>query len=422
MKVILIAALCAILVPIGAFGQETHVRVSKGAVEIETPSGTQRIEAGQEGSADRKGDVRVKIDEPLARDIPMLTQWIVAEKMNGQDKIDSSSVQVQAIENVKERRVVALAEVPNRQEKASSTVEIGPTAWGKDTKVYDLEGRVLTYETKAVSSGRYKVTIDYKKPVEPKGVYSLMLVTSGVNAPEMLWHEGKLWTAQMSNMTPNCLNYWQLVLPPSAILVDTSLPPIATRTIDGQLVVTIRNYTGRHADSTVLVSFLWPGQDGGTLEDVPGRYRGLIDLRAAGFNTAASEALGGKVFADQGTPVEALLKLVSAAARKDTEAVTSVAYALASGQVSPEMLDKMWGPLQQFMSGFEMISTPDWPAEPNEGYVHPVYVRAKGNPALIRSDTLALVFHKGKWYYMGNMGNPRDTDVSVFKKQLQGPK
>ena len=36
----------------------------------------------------------------------------------------------------------------------------------------------------------------------------------------------------------------------------------------------------------------------------------------------------------------------------------------------------------------------------------------------MRADTLACIYENGKWYRFGNMGNARDTDVSVFKKWI----
>ena len=73
-----------------------------------------------------------------------------------------------------------------------------------------------------------------------------------------------------------------------------------------------------------------------------------------------------------------------------------------------------WGPRSYFVDGMSFLGTPRWPDQPEEGYVHPVYMCYPGT--LIRRDTHAVVFHQGKWYVWGNMGNPWNIDVSDFEK------
>jgi hypothetical protein len=192
------------------------------------------------------------------------------------------------------------------------------------------------------------------------------------------------------------LNYFRFILPESAILIDSNREIIATDTIDGRVAVTMRNYTGEYADGLCMISFLWPDEDGTTLADIPGEYRGLRskqdERNIEKFHQEMEKIRAGIRYEDQSTPLAALLTCLGSGVLKDTELYAKSTHFTQS----PE---KLQGYVEQ--SGYwanvvDVLSTPRWPENPGNGYVHPIYLCRKGS--MICEYMQPIVYEDGKWY------------------------
>jgi hypothetical protein len=167
--------------------------------------------------------------------------------------------------------------------------------------------------------------------------------------------------------------------------------------VDGRVAVTIRSYTGESGDG-VTIAFLWPDKDGTTVADIPPEYRGLRDkgeeevVQEGRLETA--KILSGGTYEKQNTPLEALLSLYSAAVHKNPEDFLNL--------ITPDLREDAASEMDQIMSlagrvvDFGFLGTPDWPAEPENGYEHPVYLCREGS--LICEATIVMVHQDGKWY------------------------
>jgi tetratricopeptide (TPR) repeat protein len=129
----------------------------------------------------------------------------------------------------------------------------------------------------------------------------------------------------------------------------------------------------------------------------------------------------GEIYDDLSTPLGALLTNNCALVRKDKELDFKSTYLLQKNpehaKKAAEMDDKTWDRIKSyFIDELDFLSTPDWPDKPENGYIHPIYMCTKDSK--MRADTLACIYEDGKWYRFGNMGNAKDTDVSVFKKWI----
>ena len=50
------------------------------------------------------------------------------------------------------------------------------------------------------------------------------------------------------------------------------------------------------------------------------------------------------------------------------------------------------------------LETPEWPREPEEWTVHPIFVAIPGS--VVYEDVHLCVYSEGKWHVPGNVGNP----------------
>jgi hypothetical protein len=208
--------------------------------------------------------------------------------------------------------------------------------------------------------------------------------------------EGPLWHFRTVNGVPNCLNYFRLILPESAILIDTNREIIATDTVDGRLAVTMRNYTGPYADGLCMISFLWPDEDGTTLADIPNKYHGLRNKQDKEnteiFRKEVDKIRAGIKYEDQSTPLTALITCLGSAIQQDTKLYAKSKHFTQS----PE---KVRGYVEQagyWASVLDVLSTPRWPENPGNGYVHPIYLCRKGS--MICEFMQPIVYEDGKWY------------------------
>jgi len=259
--------------------------------------------------------------------------------------------------------------------------------------------------------------------VPADGRLKFIMVYEDHPSERSMWKDGPVWNLQAGNPSPFCLNYYRIVLPPSAIFLDSSMPVAFTTVAGGRTALTMRNYTGRFHDGTYHIQFVWPEKDGTSMEDVPPVYRGVRDERIAKltqeYREAKTKILAGLEYKDLSTPVRSFLTWQSAMASGNAQLYLEVAYmgqndagrraeVLKGFYQNPDE-DKYW-----FVDQRGFLSTPPWPDEPKEGQLHPVFVARPG--CLIRDDMHVFIYHAGKWLLVGNMGNPRDTDLNLFEK------
>ena len=275
--VILLAAQTIVL------AQKTEVSVQKGKVIAETATQSVTVGAGRKAVLTANEKPTVTVDNPFVSDIMQLYKLIEAEKEHGDLKIDSTFIMVGKAD--KEGILGALFfEFPNFGSEATNVMTLGPSSIIEDLKVYDLNGNLCQVDVKLVNENTAYYSIHLSEPVQPGehfkliGVADLDKMPTFPGGPPAAWQEGPLWYFRTSNGVPNCLNYYRFVLPESAILVDANREIVATDTIDGRLAVTMRNYTGKHADGMCKISFLWPDEDGTTLADIPDEYHGIKGL------------------------------------------------------------------------------------------------------------------------------------------------
>jgi len=407
-----------------ALGQQTEVVVKRGQVKAQTEKGTVTVDAGRKAVLRPGQRPFVAVDDPMVDDLIQMYKWIEEERTAKRVPIDFASIQIANIETEQRWKGASLAEIPNMKSEPSDTCRIGPTTILKESKYYDLEGNLLPFELEKIDSKKGYYHIRFPKAVEPGQKFRFVSLGEKGTGANKMWKEGPLWNVRMANCTPNCLNYFRVILPKSAIFVDASRPVVITDSFEGRTTVTIRNYTGEKADGWYQIAFLWPEKDGTTLGDLPPQYRGLRSKRdelAEKYHLEMATILAGEPFEDQSTPLNALLSYSSAIVNKKMDLLTRSAYILHKNpQLVEQMrakLDQIWDMLKhQFVDTEEFLGTPGWPAKPEDGYIHPIYTARKGS--LLREDTLAFIYEKGKWYQFGNMGNARDTDVSVFRKHI----
>jgi len=167
-------------------------------------------------------------------------------------------------------------------------------------------------------------------------------------------------------------------------------------TVDGKLAVTMRNYTGPYSDGWCIFSYLRQDKDGTSLADIPGKYHGLRNKQdeenAEIFRKGVHTIRAGIKYTDQSTPLAVLLTCFGSALHKDKDLYVKSKYT----KQSPE---KLQGNVEQagyWANILEVLSTPKWPSNPGNGYVHPIYLSRRGS--MICEHVAPIVFWDGKWY------------------------
>ncbi|MHC4655295.1 MAG: hypothetical protein ACYS91_09790 [Planctomycetota bacterium] len=67
-----------------------------------------------------------------------------------------------------------------------------------------------------------------------------------------------------------------------------------------------------------------------------------------------------------------------------------------------------WNKSASRVVDYEFLGSPEWPAEPENGYEHPVYLCSEGS--LICEATIVMVYQDGKWYLQ---------DLSIGRKKME---
>jgi len=286
-----------------------------------------------------------------------------------------------------------------------------------------MEGKKIPFDMEKASEMTAYLYLHLPEPMQPEGTLKFVAVTEAEPPTRTIWKEGKLWHLQAGNPTPYSLNYYKVILPKSAIFIDSNFAPLSADNVDGRTAITIRNYTGKEGEGTYHITFLWPEKDGTSLQDLPPEYRGLRDVRdielAEHYEREMAKILAGVDYRDQSTPIATLLARNSSIVRNDKELYADSSYMLQKDPKRKEAFLKdsekdLRDSKPYFVDNMTFLSTPPWPERPEEGYLHPIYMSYPGS--LIRRDMLVFIYHKGKWYSIGNEGNPWNTDVTGFAK------
>ena len=383
------------------FAQKTEVTVRQGKVRAETQTATVNIDAGQKAVLKKGVNPLVTVDSPLVHDALELYKLVEAEKEHGELKIDSVCIMVgKADEN--ELVAAIYFEVPNPMPKATNIMTIPYSSTLGDIRVYDMSGNLCKVEEKSLGDFAFSFSIHLSEQVQPGEHFKFFVVTSFDDMPvfpggePVAWKEGPLAYFVVSPGNPNALQYFRFILPESAILVDTNREIVAIDTVDGSLAVTMRSYTGPYSDAVCMIALLDPAEDGTTLADIPGKYRGLWSKRdkenSEIYQREMHKIRAGMKYTDQSTPLAALLTILGSAIHGDTELYDTVKYTYQA----PDSIQKWIENTKYFADLLDFLSTPQWPDNPGNGYVHPIYLCRKGS--LIDEFILPMVYEDGKWY------------------------
>jgi len=400
-KTIIICAIVLLSCRTSLMAQKTEVAVQEGKVIAETATQSVAIGAGRKAVLTANDKPTVTVDNPLVSDALQLYKLIEVEKNQGNLKIDSTFILVGKADD-EEILGALLYEFPNHGSEATNVLTLGPASVMEGLQVYDLNGNLCQLDVRLVNETTAFYSIHVSEQVQPGEHFKLIGVVDLENMPTFpggapaYGKEGSLWYFRTVNGVSNCLNYFRYILPESAILIDSNREIIATDTVDGRVAVTMRNYTGEYADGLCTIAFLWPDEDGTTLADIPDKYRGLRNRRdeqnAETFRKGVDKIRAGIKFDDQSTPLAALLTCFGSALHKDKDLYVKSKYT----KQSPEKLQGYVEQAGYWANILEVLSTPEWPDNPGNGYVHPIYLSRKGS--MICEFVQPIVYKDGKWY------------------------
>jgi len=406
-KSTIICAVVLLVFQLIAFAQKTEVTVRQGRVRAETDTAeVVNIAAGQKAVLKKNANPVVTVDSPLVHDALELYKLVEEEKEHGELRIDSTQIMVgkaQADEIV----AAAYFEVPNPMPQATNVLTFPYSSTIGDVRAYDLNGNLCKVEERSLGNFAFAYSIYFSEPIQPSEHFKFIVVTSIGEMPTApggapsTWKEGPLRYIMTSNGMPYALQYHRIILRESAILVDTNRQVIATDAVDGQTAVTTRTYTGPYSDSLCLFAFLDPDEDGTTLADIPGKYHGLrsrLDKENGEvYQREMHKIRAGMKYADQSTPLAALLTAFAGAMNGDTDLYKAVSLMT----ITPDEIRRSIENSKYWADQLDFLSTPQWPRNPGNGYVHPIYLCRKGS--LISEIAQRMVYEDGKWYsYYGN--------------------
>jgi len=396
--------LCALILLTSSallFAQKTEVTVRQGKVRAETQTATVNIEAGQKAVLKKGANPLVTVDSPLVQDVLELYKLVEKEKEHSDLRIDSVSMLVGKA-GKQGGHAALFFEVPNFRPEATNVLTLGQVAILGDFKVYDMNGNLCRVDTKLVDETTASYSIHFSEKIQPGEHFRLIGVTSLEEIPALpggglaTWKEGSLWYFKTAFISPNSLNYYRLILPESAILIDANREIVATDVVDGGLAVTMRNYTGPYSDGWCIIALLYPEKDGTTLADIPDKYLGLWSKQdkenSETYRQEMHKIRAGMKYTDQSTPLAALLTCLGSAIHGDTALYATVKYT----DQAPDMIQKWVENAKCFADLLDFLSTPQWPQNPGNGYVHPIYMCRKGS--LIDEFIMPMVYEDGKWY------------------------
>lgn len=407
--------LCAIFLP-GAqtllMAQKTEVSVQKGKVKAETATASVTVNAGHKTVLEADKNPKISVDNALVDDALKLYKLVEAEREYSDLKIDATLILVTKAESDSLLGAIYL-EIPNYGTETTNVLTLPSALVIKNFKVYDLKGNLCRADVKVRDDSTASYSIHFSEEVQPGEHFKLIGVANLEDIPLLpggispYSKEGPLWYFRTGNMVPNCLNYFRFIMPESRILVDSNREIVAMDTVDGKLAITMRNYTGPYSDGWCIYSYLRPDKDGTSLADIPDEYHGLRNKQdkdnAEIFKQGMEKIRAGKRYEDQSTPLAALLTCLCGAVNKDLNL-----YAKDFTQ-SPEEVQKHLEQSVYWASVIDFLSTPEWPNNPGNGYVHPIYLCRKGS--LICEFIQPIVYKDGKWY----VNNSKQHFGAVYK-------
>jgi hypothetical protein len=313
---------CAALALVGCaagLAQKTEIVVEKGRVLAAAGTQSVAVEPGWKVVLTPGRPPIVTIDDPLVNDVMEIYRWVEAEKQAQPQAVESTDIMVIRVDKEDRCLGAMLDEVPNTEPGPSTVRRIRDCSLLDEPKFYDLQGHVLPFELEQSSALKGDYTLHFPEPIPPGESFRYICVTAVTNS--LVWQrEGPLWILPMGVGRTNCLTYYRVILPKSAVLIDSSQPIVMTNVADGRIAVTVRYHTGPVLDAGARIAFLWPERDGTTLADLPARYRGLRDKQreetAQEGRRRMAQVLTGEVLDDQSTPLTTLLSLYSAITHK----------------------------------------------------------------------------------------------------------
>ena len=383
-----------------AQAQKTEVDVLHGRVRAVTPIANADIQAGQKATISSDGRPVVMVSEPLVEDVMKLYKWVEEEKQAQRHRIDTSVIMVQRVDDDLTSVLALLGEWKNRKSEASNIFTL-PNSIQADAKVYDLEGNPLPVEFIKTGRNYGRYTITHTKTVAPGENFRFISV---FRMPRRVDIDGRRMRHQrMATMMPYTLIFYRVILPPSAIFVESSRPVIAVETVEGRIAVTSRAYTGPMGEGKFHLAYLWPDKDKVSLTDIPGLFRGIGDTQREAteqeYSRRTAAIAAGQAVHDQSTPLAALLSLLDAVGRKDAQQTIDLIANPMIKALATEHIEDVFEPLGQGMGMYAFLSAPPEPTHPQEGDKHPIHLCKQGT--LLHEATVEMVFQNGKWTFWG---------------------
>jgi len=121
------------------------------------------------------------------------------------------------------------------------------------------------------------------------------------------------------------------------------------------------------------------------------------------FYKTRKKILAGEKYEDCSTPLEAFLSILSAIHSRDVVAAKRMS-AVDTEQMGFKITSESMAVWEQSLIQFDILRAPLPPKQPEEGTFCPIYVKYANGTKL--ADTQIFAFWKGKWKWVGNMGNP----------------
>jgi len=136
------------------------------------------------------------------------------------------------------------------------------------------------------------------------------------------------------------------------------------------------------------------------------------------FYKTRKKILAGEKYEDCSTPLRAFLSILSAIHSRDAGAVKGIC-AMDTDKMGFKITNESMADWEQDLVQFDILRAPLPPKLPEEGTFCPIYVSHANGTEL--ADTLIPAFWKGKWKWVGNMGNPGNwrENISGLKDILE---
>jgi hypothetical protein len=120
------------------------------------------------------------------------------------------------------------------------------------------------------------------------------------------------------------------------------------------------------------------------------------------FYKIRKKVLAGEKYEDCSTPLKAFLSILSALHSRDAEAAKRIC-AVDTDKMGLSVTNEFMAGWEQQLLQFDILRAPLPPEQPEEGTFCPIYVKKVNENEL--ADTLIPAFWKGKWLWVGNVGN-----------------